>query len=232
MKILRIGKEKAVQVLADKIASELRIGKRVLWLIPGASNIPLAILAMDRIKKSIPAESLADLTVTLTDERFGPVGHADSNWRELLDKGFPFDSVSNVPVLTGLSRVETTKTFEYSFEEAFRNADVCVAQFGMGADGHIAGVLPHSVGVGSKRSVVSYDAPPYVRVTLTLDAIRKVSVAYAFVFGESKRQIIADLEAKTVPLDDMPAQILKEIAESYLITDEVYSQPEPSPATP
>ena len=37
----------------------------------------------------------------LTDERYGPVGHPDSNWSQLLQKGFDLPQAKLVPVLTG-----------------------------------------------------------------------------------------------------------------------------------
>jgi len=53
----------------------------VLWLVPGGSNIPIAVEAMDMIRKEMSGLSLKYLTITLSDERYGSVGHKDSNWK-------------------------------------------------------------------------------------------------------------------------------------------------------
>ena len=208
------------RALADRILSLLNIGKKVLWLIPGGSSIPVATSVMKQIREGAFSEALNNLTVSLTDERYGPVGHVDSNWQHLVDSGFNFESINFFPVLTGLTLEETTQVWGRKIEAAFNDADIIVGQFGIGADGHIVGVLPHSDAVASTDAVFSYNVPPFTRITLTLWTLERVSVAYAFVFGApNKREAIVNLRDKDLSYGDEPSQVLKKIPESYLYSD-------------
>ena len=211
---------RAAALISGRIISELRAGKFVLWLVSGGSNVAIAVSALDLIKKSC-RNHLSHLFVTLTDERFGPVGHTDSNWKQLGDKGFDFSCVQATPVLKGLDPQETARTFEENFKRMRGEVDIIIGQFGVGDDCHIAGVLPLSEAVSSKKFVVAYDTPKFLRVTLTLEALKSIDVAYAFVFGESKNEALKKLKEGTSTLALAPGLVLSGMKETYLVTDQV-----------
>jgi len=133
--------------LSSTIADMLECGHKTLWLIAGGSNIPIAKSVMDTVRGNVTAGNLKDLknlTVTLTDERFGPVGHSDSNWKQLVRDGFNLDGITAFPILQNLSLEDTVSVYGRNLEAAFKSSDVVIAQFGIGADGHIAGILRHT----------------------------------------------------------------------------------------
>ncbi len=220
MKFIPGDASRAAALLSSRIISELRAGKSVLWLVPGGSNIPIAVTALSLIKKSC-RNHLSRLFVMLTDERFGPVGHTDSNWKELEEKGFEFSCVQAIPVLRGLDPQETARSFEENFKRMSGDVDSIVGQFGIGDDCHIAGVLPLTEAVSSKKFVIAYDTPKFYRVTLTLEALKNLDVAYAFVFGESKSAALKILKDSTSLRADAPATVLLGMKETYLVTDQV-----------
>jgi hypothetical protein len=82
-------------------------------------------------------------------------------------------------------------------------------------------VLPHTPGVTSKDTIVGYDSPPFTRISLSLDTLKDIDIAYAFVFGESKALPVRNLKEKNIPLDEQPSQILKSIPEAYLYSDQL-----------
>jgi 6-phosphogluconolactonase/glucosamine-6-phosphate isomerase/deaminase len=213
------------QALADKLSSLLGAGKKVLWLIPGGSNIPISVEAVDIIRASVSDDSLKNLTITLTDERYGPVGHEDSNWKQLIDAGMDFDSleksgVRNIPVLHGLPLADTVSTFSQAVQKAFDSSEIVIGQCGMGADGHIAGILPGSPAVGEKAPACGYSSGTFTRITLTPLMLEKIDVVYAFVYGSSKKAAIERLRDSDIPIDEQPAQLLKAIPEAYVYTDQ------------
>lgn len=206
--------------LADRLLKELSDpgNQRVLWLVTGGSNLKLSVAIMEQI----PDELTKKLAVALTDERFGPVGHPDSNLQQLFDAGFQPKRATVVPVLTpGLPLDATAERYSNLITTAFEAADVIIAQFGIGPDGHIAGVLPDTIGVSSKDIVVGYETPQFNRVTLTLEAIKTIPVAYVFCFGGERHDALDKLCNKDIPLADEPSQILKQVAESYVYNDQV-----------
>lgn len=222
MKFNQINSSEGAKRLADKILSYINDGKKVLWLVCGGSNISISVEVLNIMKSELDKEmkryTLRNLTVSLTDERYGSINHPEANWRGLKDKGFDFEAVSTVPVLVGKSFDETTKLYGMSMRDAWSANDVHIGQFGVGTDGHIAGVLPRTVGVRSPGTVVSYDAGNFKRLTVTLATIEKLDVAYAFVYGESKRAALDNL--KTDLTDEIqPAQVLKRVKDAEVFTD-------------
>jgi 6-phosphogluconolactonase/glucosamine-6-phosphate isomerase/deaminase len=213
--------ERGVRELSKRLTTALKENKRVLWLVPGGSNIPLSV----QIMQTLPEEDTKNLAIFLTDERYGEVGHIHSNEKQLMDSGFRQKQGIFIPVLApGFSLQETQERYEQAAKRAFENAEVIIAQFGIGADGHIAGILPHSAAVEADNWVAAYETHEHTRVTLTFPALRQVSAAYAFVFGEEKKSALEQLRDEDLPLADEPSQILKKLPEAYVYNDQVADQ--------
>ncbi len=211
--------KEGTRALAERISSALAEDKRVLWLICGGSNIPIAVEAMKQIRAA--KAPLENFTIAQTDERYGPVGHPDSNWKQMQDDGFDFSSVRTIPILMGAPLGKTVADYEQAIAPALEGQDLIVGQFGMGEDGHIAGIQPHTPAVSETRLVSGYQGTPFIRVTLTFPALKKIHVAYAFVYGASKRAPAERLKDEDIPLDEEPAQILKQLPEAYFYSDQI-----------
>lgn len=210
---------KAAANLTERLTEELQADRRVLWLVPGGSNIALSVAIM----KALPAGKLANLTCMLTDERYGKPGHTDSNWQQLAEAGFMDRHVRFLTTLApDLTIEDTCRQFAEVAEAAMDQADVIIGQFGIGGDGHIAGVLPRTAAVtdDADNLVVGYDGGTYQRITLTPPALRRIDAAYAFVYGESKQAALSRLKAENLPLAEQPSQILKELPEAHVYTDQ------------
>lgn len=220
MQVIHVADQtQGAQDLAEHILTTLQ-EKKVLWLVCGGSNIPLSVTVMNEILSRASKKELSNLTVGLIDERYGEVGHPDSNWQQLFDAGFTTDSISTVPILTGKKLDETVTEYSNILEKEFAHSFV-IAQCGIGQDGHIAGILPHSVAITDAVLVCSYESPPFTRVTITTHLFSKISIAYAFAFGESKRKVVRELTQEEIPLSDMPSQILKQLPLAYLYSDQI-----------
>jgi 6-phosphogluconolactonase/glucosamine-6-phosphate isomerase/deaminase len=217
--ILTAAWDDGVADLTERLVRELAGGKRVLWLASGGSNIPSSVQIMDNISSG----HSKNLSVSLIDERYGEPGHSESNWAQLMQAGFKGKQATLLPVLRpGLSFGQTAKAYEELIEKAFAANDVAIAQLGIGPDGHVAGILPGSPAAEEKTALVAgYDAPPLKRLTLTFVALRHITAAYVFAFGEPKREALAALREGTLPLKRQPAQILNELTEAYMYSDQV-----------
>lgn len=217
--ILTAGWDDGVAALTERLVRELADGKRVLWLVCGGSNIPSIVQVM----RGISPELSKGLTISLTDERYGEPGHKDSNWEQLKHAGFDTEQASTLPVLgPGKDLDRTVKDYGLMIGKAMDDNDITIAQFGIGPDGHIAGILPGSAAAEEDKALAAgYESPPLVRVTLTFPALRRVSAAYAFAFGEPKRHALKQLRAGASTIKDQPARILDELPEAYLYNDQV-----------
>jgi 6-phosphogluconolactonase/glucosamine-6-phosphate isomerase/deaminase len=204
--------------LSKRLTKELKAGKRVIWLVPGGSNIPASVKIMD----SLAPELTERLAILLTDERYGLPGHPDSNFRQLHDGGFNPQQATFIPVLVeNLKLQDTTHRYEELVQKALEHAEIIIGQFGIGADGHLAGILPHSAASRAKGLVSSYEAASYVRLTLTFEALKRLEVAYAFVFGNEKQPALERLQTEDLDLSEQPSQILKQLPEAYIYNDQI-----------
>lgn len=205
-------------ILAKRLEQELAAGKRVLWLLSGGSNIVIEVAVLNLL----PVGLQRQLTIMLSDERYGRFGHKASNMQQLYDAGFDPGDATVLPAITpeNLPLEMAAERYQAAIEHAFAKADTIVAQLGIGPDGHIAGILPHSPAVAAQGYVASYRAEQYERITLTFKALVKCTV-YVFAFGDNKREQLEILRGTDLPPTKQPAQILKKIPESYVYNDQI-----------
>lgn len=211
--------DKGLLDLGRRLIQELKDSKNVLWLVSGGSNVPSAV----KVMASIPTEFQMQLTILLVDERYGEVGHNDSNYQQLLTAGFKVGDAIFLSVLeSGLSLEETADRYKAIAGQAFEEADTTIALLGMGADGHIAGILPNSqASFEARKYVVGYETEGFKRLTLTFPALRRISAAYVYAYGESKEPALAQLKSEQLTLEEQPAQILKALPEAYVYNDQI-----------
>lgn len=205
--------------LIKRLKLELRQNKNVLWLVSGGSNIQSAV----KVMSNIPNELQMQLTILPVDERFGKVGHEDSNYQQLLDAGFNCGDAILLNILEpNLSIEQTDERFKSLAGQAFEEADVVIAILGIGVDGHIAGILPESLASKESRKYVSsYDSDSFQRITLTFPALRKIRAAYVYAYGQSKADALTSLISEIINPEIQPAQILKELPEAYVYNDSI-----------
>jgi 6-phosphogluconolactonase/glucosamine-6-phosphate isomerase/deaminase len=217
--ILTTGWEDGVADLTERLLRELAGGKRVLWLVSGGSNIPVSVQIMDNISPELRQK----LSVMLVDERYGAAGHAESNWAQLMQAGFSTDKATLLPVLReGLDFDQTVARYKDTVKQAFADNDVMVAQLGIGDDGHIAGILPGSPATAETDELVAgYQSTPFLRLTLTFTGLRRISASYAFAFGNTKHRALTTLKNRSIPPREQPAQILKQLPEAYVYSDQL-----------
>lgn len=221
MQIINAPVEKASQALANNLRQLLTEDKKVLWLVPGGSNIEVVVWVMNQLR-GIEAK----LTIMLTDERYGLAEHADSNWLQLAEAGFePGQANALSTLIEGLNLSQTAENYANKLHRAFEQTDISVGFFGMGADGHTAGILPGSVAADELELLAcGYHSEQFDRVTMTFPAIKKLDIAYCLAYGEAKKQSLEALISNNLPLTEQPAQILKVIPTSYVYNDQTRSE--------
>jgi 6-phosphogluconolactonase/glucosamine-6-phosphate isomerase/deaminase len=203
--------------ISSVVARALGDGESVLLLVPGGSAITVAVMVADDLR-AVPDTSR--LTVMLTDERYGDVGHSDSNWRQMHDRGFTIPGATLIPTLRGVPFHETVSGYGKDLETQMNRADVRIGLFGMGADGHTAGILPESPASTSTRYAEGYQAPPYSRITMTPLAIGRMDVAVLYAMGKEKAKAMRELMGEKA-ITEEPAQALKNAGELTIFTDAV-----------
>jgi len=200
------------------ISMQLAKGKKVLWFMPGGSAIPIA----QDVLRLLQAIDCSQLAITLTDERYGDVGHKDENWTAIFsDVPIP-RGVNLAPVNMGKNIEQTTMDYHAKLKQLLEWADYSIGFFGIGPDGHTAGILPHSPAVQSLDLAASYDAGTFKRITMTPLAIMRLSSAVAYAVGEPKHQVLSALST-AMPVEEMPSQVLKQVDELVIFNDVLQS---------
>ena len=207
--------EEVANFVATSVMNKLASGKRVLLFLTGGSSTIVGV----KIAELLRRRWFQNLTVMLTDERYGPIGHTDSNWQQMLDKGFSLSQAKLIPILTGDNRDTTTEKFNIALNEEFMRAEYKIGLFGIGTDGHTAGILPQSRAVRSKDLAFGYDTPTFSRITITPKAIGKLDEAVVWAQGKDKWPVLKNLEEKKILLSKQPAQILKKVPLLTIFSD-------------
>jgi 6-phosphogluconolactonase/glucosamine-6-phosphate isomerase/deaminase len=210
--------EPVVTYLADVLTEHLTSGQPVLWLLSGGSAVPVAVAAAERLSP----ELLPWLTITLVDERYGPLGHKDSNWQALMSAGLP-PGAKLLPVLTGASLAATVASWSKELDQAISAASLRLGLFGVGPDGHTSGILPNSDAVSATGTVYAYEGGGYERITTTFETIKRLDEAVVYAIGESKRPVLERLN-EDIPLAVQPAQILKQLPKTTIFNDQIGEQ--------
>ncbi len=210
--------EEAASFVALSVLGQLKAGKRVLLFLTGGSSIAVGVKVAEILRESEDKELVKNLTITLTDERYGPVDHFNSNYFQLMEKGFSLPQAKVIPILIDDDRNITTEKFNTILNQEFMAVDYKIGLFGIGVDGHTAGILPESEAVNSGDLAYSYDTPVFSRITITPKAIEKLDEAIVWAQGEDKWKIIKDLN-ENIDIVKQPAQILKKVPLLTIFTD-------------
>lgn len=209
--------EQAASALATSIAAQLQHGKRVLWLLSGGSGIDIAIKTQGLLSTDL---NLTNLYVSLTDERFGDLNHADENWSQLIAAGFNLPGARLYRTLIGQDIATTTQLFNNWLGEQFSAADYKIGIFGMGTDSHTAGIKPGSQPKDMQDYAYCFKADDFERITISTLAIKRLDEAVIQASGGDKLDAIKQLLNNDYPIDIRPAQILKSVKLSSLYTDQ------------
>jgi len=208
----------AAGFVANSVLNQLKSGKKVLLFLTGGSSVSVGVKIADILKEQAGENLLQNLTVTLTDERYGPIDHFNSNFFQLNEKGFSLPGAKIIPILIGEDKNITVEKFNTKLNEEFTKAEYKIGLFGIGADGHTAGILPESSAVSAKDLAFGYDTATFSRITITFKAIEKLDGAVVWAQGKDKWKVLEELQTD-INLIKQPAQILKKIPLLTIFSD-------------
>jgi len=158
------------------------------------------------------------LTIMLADERYGPIGHPDSNWQQLIEAGFDLPNAQFLPTLSGHYLNETMADYQTHLSDQFLLSSYKIGLFGMGADGDTAGVIPGGEAAPSNELVSADEGLPFTRITMTPLAIRQLDQVVLVACGAAKWPQLARL-AQKLPESEHPVQSLKRAGALSIYSD-------------
>lgn len=213
-----------VQAAGDRLAGAIAAaiaarGRAVVVLTGGGTGIGLL-----KVLGSHPVE-WSRVHLFWGDDRFVPYGDDERNEKQareaLLDRiDIPAANIHPMPPSDGefgddidaaARAYEATLTELAAWTDAERGQatpEFDVHLLGMGGEGHINSLFPHTAAVReTDRMVVAVTdspKPPPERITLTLPAVRRARQVWLVVSGEAKADAVAAAVAGADP-DDWPA---------------------------
>ncbi|MBL8121489.1 6-phosphogluconolactonase [Candidatus Saccharibacteria bacterium] len=224
MKFSTEGVEVAIAAIASAIAAPLQDGKKVLWLTSGGSCIRPQVAVMAKLRE-LPSEQLAGLRILPVDERYGPVGHENSNSEQMRQASFDPGTAQWFDVLEGKPMAATVEEYANTAADLMAESSTVVASLGMGPDAHTAGLLPHSpVFTDTTSSVVGYSWSDYERMTLGVEFLLQIDIVFLLAYGESKKAALERLHSNTEPIEDVPAKLLYDLPNVTVYNDFIRSE--------
>ena len=187
------------QTLCDDICTALSaaIAERgeASLVLPGGST-PRGLLSLLAISEL----DWSRITVILSDERWLPADHLDSNERQL--RGLLLDAGAQqarfLPLRSEVSSVDAGAEVADAELSGIPRFD-CVV-LGMGTDGHTASLFPDSpqlndgLALNGHHSCIAVHTPssPYDRLTLTLPRLLKCEQLILHICGDDKRSVLSE----------------------------------------
>lgn len=197
-----------------------------LVLTGGGAGIGL----LERIRELEDADSRIDWSrvhVFFGDDRNVPVDHEDSNEGQARDALLNHVDIPEANIhgigLDGGEMEEAARAYEQLIEElAPKGFDIHL--LGMGHEGHINTLFPHTDAVRETQrlviAVTDSPKPPAERVTLTLPAVRRAEKVWLLVSGKDKAQAAKAIVDRANP-EEWPAAGAEGTADTLLyLTDD------------
>lgn len=215
--------EEAAKAIARGLDRALSSKLKVLWLLSGGSNIAVEAAVFGLLRHA----TVENLTISLADERFVPMDSPDSTWHALLEAGLNGQKARLEPPVVDwkASLEDAAKDWARRLKKAIDDADIVVGQFGIGADGHTAGILPHTAGVNEDQAlVIGYKGKDFERLTTTPAVFRRLDLATVVAMGQNKKLVLEQLMTD-VSSAEQPAQLLLQAKALIVYTDQKVDWP-------
>jgi len=202
----------AVTEAGRLLASEVSSAKSPLLLLSGGSSLNAVKIMISRLNK----KQLDNLVIGQIDERFVDSNSSDCNWKQIKEvfRGHKKLDPEMSMLGNGEKPNEIASNYSAKLTDLIKKADKSIGLYGIGRDGHIAGMKPGRAAYQftrflDGRHVVKYKPPDFIRITTTTEVLVTLDRVVAVACGKDKHQAIADLD-KEIPPHIHPAQLLKD----------------------
>ncbi len=195
--------DRLVAAITDAIAAR---GRALIVLTGGGTGIGL----LKHVGANDEAIDWSQVHLFWGDERYVPLADDERNEKQareaLLDHiDIPAGNVHPMPASDGAFGDDLDAAARAYQEVLGTSPDFDVHLLGMGGEGHINSLFPHSPAVlESERLVVGVEnspKPPPRRITLTLPAVRLSREVWLVVSGEAKADAVAEALGGAAPAD-------------------------------
>jgi 6-phosphogluconolactonase/glucosamine-6-phosphate isomerase/deaminase len=241
------GKKISIHQAADAEKAAQQAGTALSKLLERFQETPVLLLLAGGSARAVLAhidEAFLGqhLTVTVTDDRFSEELDVN-NFTQLQADPFynKLVNTDSFAISTEVWPGDTHEVHRQRFEKGLRDwrkdfpYGTVIALLGVGADGHIAGIIPGALTgddfartFDSTADVALLDAGARnelpLRTTVTFPFLRTVDFAFVYAVGESKKSVlermVAGNGAQKQSLETFPAGIVNEMQHVEIYTDQ------------
>jgi 6-phosphogluconolactonase/glucosamine-6-phosphate isomerase/deaminase len=221
-----------VELAQHHLQTLLESTESTLILLSGGSARVLAEVLIEQVVSGRGDHFM----VGMIDDRYGPVGHAQSNAVALEEEYqlwsvLKYHGVPHREILTGRSLEDEAEAYASWLDKAVALCPRRVGILGIGSDGHTAGILPiprerYDQIYATERLVVGYDSHDqfHQRVTLSPYGLTKLTDVVVLACGQDKGIALAEalqMEPEP-PLWKVPAVALRHLARASVFTDRLF----------
>jgi 6-phosphogluconolactonase/glucosamine-6-phosphate isomerase/deaminase len=199
--------------LADIISKQASTND-VLWLLSGGSCIKVAVES--RILLGDLSQHKHKINIAMIDERLVDIGNSDSNHQQLIDSGFDFTYTNFMPIIYNYDTNAGVSSYEKYLQKALTRGTKIIGLFGMGIDGHTAGLLPNCTILKSAKLIDHYQGPDYLRASITPKMFDHIDTALLYCVGMNKWPALEIMKSGVYQL---PVQLLKNARKLVVYTD-------------
>jgi len=151
------------------------------------------------------------VTITLTDERWVPNNHADSN-ENLVNTFLRREKATEVKFIPLFGGEKTPQEGQSACEERLRKLSLPfdAVYLGMGDDGHFASLFPHTNALNEREQLcvpVPAEGSRLARMSLSTEALFNTRKIYLLYSGESKYRMYCKAK-ETGSYHDIPLRLL------------------------
>lgn len=201
----------AVIQITQAVAAASQRQQPVLLLLSGGSAAQL----IPELFSALEPYQL-QLTISLADERYVAIGSEASNWSAVDAVRNRLPDAQFWPILRGENRSHTAAAFDGFLQDAIHGGSSIIGLMGIGADGHIAGIKPHSPACESMSNAIGFRGDDFERITITGRFFEKITHVTVYAQGIQKAFIIDKLQQDIAPVE-MPAQYVKQAANYKIV---------------
>ncbi|MEX0931612.1 MAG: 6-phosphogluconolactonase [Candidatus Paceibacterota bacterium] len=221
------------EIVAEKagkrLTEMLRGRKETLLLISGGS----AFSVLDYVDSKVLTP---ELTIAMLDERYSNDEQVNNYlqftrtalYGKAIDAGVNIFTTSIIDSETKEEMASRYNTFLSEWMQENKKGNIAVV-FGIGADGHTAGIAPHlpsqlfSSLFESNEFVIAYETEylePSERITTTATFFKYVTHGICYAVGEDKREAIGHVMEGGGLISEVPARVLHRVPHLHLFTDQ------------
>lgn len=206
-----------------------------LILLSGGSVIELYRESITSLKNL----DLSHITLGMVDERYGQVNHEDNNFYQIEKLGFwkliNDNGGSIISHKMGVGLLASADKYEEDLKNILQKAELTVGVFGIGVDGHTAGIIPFKDEVRFKdvfcknNLVIGFemykegnfpvvDNPYKQRITVSPYFIKNnIDEILVYAVGKNKKEVVAKM-FENGEISQIPARVMVEKS-GALLTD-------------